>query len=250
LIRLAVIFVIAVAAWVALRILLAHKPLSIRQFVFVYLALLAGLLLVWLGVSGRVPWLFGLLGAALPFIARGFLMVLRFVGLQALMKRFRQSGFNPNAGTHTSAGQKSELNTRLFAMVLDHDSGQMDGRVLEGPQAGRTLSELDLSSLLDLYEFSRQDPDSCNVLAAFLDRRHPGWQERAGASTQSTFDDGNMSVRQAYEILGLEQDAARDAVIEAHRRLMQKVHPDRGGSTYLAARINEAKTVLLKQLGD
>jgi len=54
-----------------------------------------------------------------------------------------------------------------------------------------------------------------------------------------------MSAEQAREVLGLKPDCTKDEIIQAHRRMMQKVHPDRGGSDYLASQINTAKDVLL-----
>lgn len=58
-----------------------------------------------------------------------------------------------------------------------------------------------------------------------------------------------LSLEEAYQVLGLEAGATREEVIEAHRKLMQKLHPDRGGNDYLAARLNQAKDMLLEHLG-
>lgn len=134
-------------------------------------------------------------------------------------------------------------------MTLDHDSGEMDGRVLAGKFAGNQLSGMTLEQLMELHELCRQDPDSLKVLAAFLDRVHPEWSDEETASTRGD-ESGNVSKAQAWEILGLEPGASPKEIIDAHRRLIQRLHPDRGGSTYLAARINEAKRVLLGHKGD
>ncbi|MEX2326578.1 MAG: DnaJ domain-containing protein [Pseudomonadales bacterium] len=260
-IRVALIFLFAVLAFVSLRLLLGNKSLTNRQFGLVYIALLLGVGLLYLGISGRLHWLFGLLGAALPFVARSLPWIVRLAGMRAALNWLRQFRAGTFGGTSagstgsTGTGRKSELNTRFFAMVLDHDSGAMDGEILAGAYQGKQLSQLDLESLLGLLEMAREDPDSTHVLGAYLDRHHPGWRDQADAGASGREEreppgsDGALSVNQAYEILGLPRGADRDQVRDAHRRLIQKVHPDRGGSGYLAARINEAKTVLLKHLG-
>jgi DnaJ domain len=149
-------------------------------------------------------------------------------------------------------GQKSGVRTDALEMVLDHDSGQMEGTCLKGRFAGKPLSSLSRHELLQLLEELRgTDPKGALLLEAYLDRRAPGWRDlRSGASDreeprQSRGGRGGMSTNDAYEVLGLRPGAKEAEIRTAHRRLMMKFHPDQGGSTYLAARINEAKEILL-----
>ncbi|MGH1536573.1 MAG: DnaJ domain-containing protein [Gammaproteobacteria bacterium] len=57
-----------------------------------------------------------------------------------------------------------------------------------------------------------------------------------------------MSKEEAYKILGLNENATKEEIIEAHRKLIQKIHPDRGGNDYLASQINQAKDYLLNKI--
>jgi len=151
-------------------------------------------------------------------------------------------------GSQRSAGQNSRVRSQFIEMMLDHDSGRLEGRFIAGANAGRSLDEFDLPQLAAMMP--GLDADSVALLESYLDRRFPSWrqnaerdaaggQRRAAASTK-------MTEEEAYQILGLQPGAGREEIGRAHRALMKKLHPDQGGSTYLAARVNEAKDTLLR----
>jgi hypothetical protein len=150
--------------------------------------------------------------------------------------------------TGPGQGRFSTVRSAMFEMRLDHDSGELDGVVLTGPDYGRRLSQMPDAELLALHAGSA-DEESRQLLEAYLDRRLAAWREHAqanqGAGTGGATRAGAMTKQEAYEVLGLAPGAGAQQVREAHRRLMKRVHPDRGGSNFLAARINEAKGVLL-----
>jgi hypothetical protein len=149
--------------------------------------------------------------------------------------------------TQKSQGQVSRVRTAFLEMELDHDSGVLRGRVLAGWHQGAALDDLDLPTLIALLR--EVDEDSLPLLAAYLDRRQPSWREHAPGDTAAANGSrasrgGKMTEEEAYQILGLQPGATAQDIARAHRSLMKKLHPDQGGSTYLAARINEAKEVL------
>ncbi len=147
-----------------------------------------------------------------------------------------------------SSGQVSRVRSNFVEMTLDHDTGAMSGTIVAGRLKGTSLDTLERSMLTGLLgEF---DEESRNLLAAYLDRRHPRWREDVddGATAgRGATRSGKMSEEEAYQILGLQPGACADEIGRAHRSLMMKLHPDQGGSTYLAARVNEAKDVLLRR---
>jgi DnaJ domain len=145
-------------------------------------------------------------------------------------------------------GQKSRVATAILVMELDHDSGAMSGEVLQGPFKDRKLSDLTIEELGSLHQYCVHARDqSAALLEAWLDRSHPDWRaswtssESPGAKTSS-----RMSEAEALAVLGLKSGATQEDIRSAHRRLMKEFHPDRGGSDYLAAKINQAKDVLLQ----
>ena len=143
----------------------------------------------------------------------------------------------------------SGIETALLSMRLDHATGEVDGRVRTGSFAGRDLSGLTLSDLLSLLETARiEDPASVPLLEAYLDRRTPDWRHHAQArAAGGTADPGVMDERTALEILALQPGASEAEIKAAHRRLMARLHPDHGGSSYLASQLNRARDFLLQQ---
>lgn len=146
------------------------------------------------------------------------------------------------------SGQTSRVVTEHLEMELDHKTGAMHGRILKGFFAGRDIDDLKPVELAHLWQDCRYvDPASAQLVEAFLDRIHPSWREDMARTEHERprGPDGQMSIEEALDILGLEVGAGEPAIRQAHRELMLKLHPDRGGSTYLAAKINEAKDTLL-----
>jgi len=152
-------------------------------------------------------------------------------------------------GGQRSAGQASRVRSQFLDMNLDHDSGELSGLIVDGPNAGRSLDEFDLPQLLEMT--TGFDAESVALLESYLDRRFPAWRQNAqgdaAGGQRRTAASGKMTDEEAYQILGLQPGAGRDDISRAHRALMKKLHPDQGGSTYLAARVNEAKEVLLRR---
>lgn len=201
-------------------------------------------------------------GLVLAILARNPLLLLEFAPfilplLFWLWRRRRASqslgaGWS-SPGTQSSAGDgASTVRTDWLEMTLDHGTGQMSGMVLRGTHSGRSLDGLPDVALLHLLAECAADADSVRVLEAYLDRRlGPAWRQHAAAGSGP--DQGppprpprtDMSVEEAYAILGLSPGASPDAIRAAHRKLMLLNHPDRGGSDWLAAKINRARQVLL-----
>jgi DnaJ-domain-containing protein 1 len=146
----------------------------------------------------------------------------------------------------------STVETRFLRMSLNHQTGEMHGEVLQGRFADRALVDLSFEELVELSRECRSDPQSVAVLEAYLDRNFPDWRNSdAGSSCDSGNEasDVSITIAEAYRILGLEPGASPEQIKSAHRRLMQRLHPDHGGSTYLASRVNGAKDLLLRSRG-
>ena len=243
--RLVILIALIFLAWLALRWFVRTPPEQVSRTL--KQAALWGVAIVFiaLAATGRLHWVIAAGAAMLPFARRAFGLI-RFLPLaKNLYGRYqaKQSYQAPKTG------QTSTVETRFLRMTLDHDTGDMDGEILDGGFEDRLLSQLTLDELLNLRtECQREDPESASLLEAYLDRSHPEWREQT--DTQSNNEaaaptSDSMTPEEAREILGVNKSASEQEITQAHRRLMHKLHPDRGGSDYLATKINLAKDCLL-----
>ena len=209
-----------------LRVFATATPATVRKAGLWLLALFGGAALLLMLVTGRGLQSIWTLAFVAPLAWRrvqGWLAARRF-------------------GRQETPEDASAVSTATLAMRLDHATGRMSGRVLRGGHAGRELAELNLAELLDLLaECRATDAESVPLLEAWLDLAQPDWREAAPAAAAG----GPMSRAEALAVLGLTEGAGPEAIRAAHRRLMLSAHPDHGGSDWLAARINQARDLLL-----
>ncbi|MEM7191922.1 MAG: DnaJ domain-containing protein [Pseudomonadota bacterium] len=193
----------------------------------------------------------GLFAVAGLLALRGAIAIAVPIATFALALVARGGGAGGFGGSdRKSDGQASHVSTKRLEMALDHDTGYMDGKCLEGKFEGRELSSLSEDEAFEVYRgFAEQGVEEAALMEAYLNWRMPDWRDREGASEASGesggFAKGRMSVEEARAVLEVAPNASADDIRNAHRQLMMKLHPDHGGSNYLAARINEAKDVLL-----
>jgi len=223
---------------------------AIKQFARMDAAAAARLVRHGGGVLGMIGALLLLLRGRIGLAAALAGAVAHFAGWRPMgagWTPFRGSGIGGASGRVTTA------RSATIEMRLDHDSGAMTGVALAGVYAGRALETLTRPELISLRaELARDDPDGVNLLEAYLDRRFAGWRDAdqgQGQARGSAGAGGAMSRREACEILGLSEGASAAEIVSAHRTLMKKLHPDHGGSTALAARVNQAKDVLMQRHG-
>jgi hypothetical protein len=161
-----------------------------------------------------------------------------------------------NVGGGSGGDKVSRVRSAMIEMELHHDSGAMQGTILAGSFAGGRLVDLTRPQCEEiLLQCRRDDPEGARLLEAYLDRRFPGWRPAGdghgdaggGPGGGGRHVAGAMTEDEAYEILGLAKGASSEEVARAHRSLMKKLHPDYGGPTALAAKVNEAKSVLTRR---
>ncbi len=235
--RLILLLAIAIVLYIMYRRVQTVPPHRRRtEYIKLALAVAVGIVLI-LTITGRMHWL----GIA----ATGLLVVARQL-LPTLIRLFPMLASKLAQGTPASGGgQTSTVETTLLRMQLAHDNGGLEGEVLKGSFAGWRLADMSRQQLDQLMAYCRrEDEDSARLLDSYLQQRFPG-EEPFGQDQGNTHNNGDMDRKEALNILGLKDDAGREEIVAAHRSLMQKLHPDRGGNDYLAAKINQAKDFLL-----
>jgi len=192
-------------------------------------------------LTGRMHWL-GAVFAGMLAMARQLLpLIIRYFPI--LTQAYRS--FAPTAKTPNT----STVSSRIIEMTLDHNTGKLSGTVLSGPYKKENLDQLDSDDLMSLYDYCKNnDMDSARLLESYLAERF-GNQNYYSNSEDQVMDtqQNNMDVSEALQILGLENDPSNEEITKAYRKIMQQLHPDRGGNQYFAAKANEARQVLLNK---
>lgn len=220
--------------------------LALTALTAVFLRIDASKLAGGLRIAG--PTVVGVVGVGLLLFGRAA------IGGMLLSMAVAWYGAGRRSRSHRKArNQRSTVRTAALEMELDHDTGSLEGIVLAGTHESRTLGTMNLDELKQLYAELSGDTESRQLLETYLDGRFSAWREHAetdGGDRQGVAPgSGSMTKEEAYKILGLEAGAATADIRKAHRRLIQRLHPDIGGTSFLAARINEAKDVLLSNHG-
>lgn len=252
-ILLLILFVLLVLVGVAS--LLKRAPRYAPGFLAKALLGLLLVVIILMAMTGRLHWLAAVAAVAFPLLKQLMPLLLPLLRFLPFIRQRQQAG-------NKSAGQQSEVSTRWLVMRLDHDTGTVTGDIIDGPFKGDTLDDLSISELAQLYEACQhEDTEAIRLLDSYIQRhRTEEWQAYFGTSGANgaaggqqspgsgTASDGEMTEKEALSILGLEAGASREEILQAHKRMMARMHPDKGGSNYLASKINQAKELLLGRL--
>jgi DnaJ-domain-containing protein 1 len=236
--KLILLIAVALALYIAIKRAQSQPPHK-RRAAYLQTGLIATLIAaVVLAAMGKMHWLGAAITGLFVALKQSLPAVIRYFPLLNTWWQKRQMGVQ---------GQQSELRTDVLRMMLDHDTGELNGEVLQGPFAGWLLRDMSRAQLDELQDYCVQhDSDAAQLVESYIEQRFGTQNQNDDTHDHSaTPPDGSMNETEALAILGLEPGADKETIIDAHRRLMQKIHPDRGGNDYLAAKINEAKAYLL-----
>ncbi|WP_404421065.1 DnaJ domain-containing protein [Thalassospira australica] len=254
-----------------IRWLSSAEPKDVKRLGLWAIVLLLGGLAAWLLLTGKLAAMVAALVAAIPFLVRILKIGLLWPLLRRMFGPARSwgGGGRSSGRSGTGSGRVSEIKTDYLHMYLDHDSGQLGGTIVLGAMAGRDLDALGVDELRAFYiECCNAQDQSRTVLESYLERRPDcsGWHNwhetrdahddgntRAGQGNEQAdkgFRSGEMNADEARKILGVSESATREDINRAYQTLIKAVHPDHGGSDYLASKINAARSLLLQLCKD
>ena len=244
------IIVVAVIGWLLYTVHL-KKMLNQGQAGKIKLVLIAlGLVFLVLALTGRAPALFAILGAAMTQIMRIAPLLIRFA--PSLRRILGTGAAGAGAAGAYGSSNDSKVSTATILMTLNHSTGKINGTILQGQYAQRELDSLTVAELKALYQYcSEKDAEALRLLQTYIQRQRASeWSDQSGPDPHGTNTPttSSMTVEEAKQVLGLDEDISRKSVTAAHRSLMGQFHPDKGGSDYLATKINMAREILLEQL--
>lgn len=257
-----------VAAGFIIRWLSSAEPKHVRKIGMWVVVLSLGVLAAWLLLTGKLAAMVAALVAAIPFLSRILKIGLLWPLLRRMFGFARSGGGRPSGRASAGSGRVSEIKTDYLHMYLDHDSGQLAGTIVRGSMIGRDLDTLGVDEMRVLYvECCGAQDQSQTVLKPIwnADRivqdgrtgrrrdENDNGNGRAGndyEQADSGFRSGEMNAGEARRILGVSEQATREEINRAYQVLIKAVHPDHGGSDYLASKINAARSLLLQLFKD
>ena len=190
----------------------------------------AGLLILGV-VTGRMHWFGAVIAALLPMLRFGAGAFTRVIPFWL----HRTGGVAP-------------FKTPYLDVTVVIQQGTLTGTILQGPHQGKRIEDLNDKELEELEFFYKDKDVKSYYLIKYGRRAFSGATQNKGSnqSQNQTPTFADPSREEALQILGLNGDPTKEDVIQAHRRLINRLHPDRGGSDFLAARVNQARDILLK----
>ncbi len=232
--KLILLLVLGFFLWYGWRRLLELKKLPAAQRKS---ALLRGgfialfVVTVGLVVTGRAHWITAAVAGLLPLTQKLVHVAIRAFPLLQFWQRA------------TGASLAPKIKTAALEISISLANGNIDGKILQGEHAGQPLSALNRVQLEQVLATWRgADRESTLLLNAYMARRFAGTQ--SNGERQPPPPASHLNIDEARQILGVQDTATREEIIKAHKRLIQKLHPDRGGNDYLAAKVNAAKDLL------
>jgi len=232
-IRLLLIIAFIAVVWSIIKQLKSSEGEARKKLLLKYGLAVAAIVLILLALTGRIHWIGAIIGALIPIARHAFPLLLKVL---PFLRHAKQQ-----TNTNTQQGQYNETVTETLRFKVFLANQELNGEVIKGPFAGFNFEQLTLPQLQMLLQYCQQnDLPSAKLITRYLSQRFGHeWQKTSPHSE-------TMTEEEAFALLGLNRGANKETIIQAHRKLMQKVHPDRGGSDYLASKINQAKDLLLK----